>query len=140
MQKKLLLYGGLPIAILFIIVNIYFTQNIASTFFGIVYTNHETDAVIFLKKINRRTSFPDQINYFKTIYDEGIEKKVFFDTLSRRDKIQAYEKLLTKNPQSRDVLLVISRLYLDEGNVKKATDYYKQAKRIDPDSYIEKLD
>lgn len=48
------------------------------------------------------------------------------------EKIKYYESLMEYNSKSRDLLLTLSKLYLEQGNIPYSNYYLNQAKMIDP--------
>jgi tetratricopeptide (TPR) repeat protein len=100
----------------------------------------KSDAVLFLKKIKGTKEFPQQLNYYKSIYGQDIEKEVFAEEIKRKEEIKKLETILEKNQKARDVLLKLAILYFEDENFKKAQEYYQRAKEIDPMVKVEELE
>jgi tetratricopeptide (TPR) repeat protein len=116
---------------IFLIINIYFSQNISPLYQEIV--NNEKDAVIsYLKKIKKQPFFKSELKKFTQIFNQSIAKEVFFEDEQRKIKIQKLKEALKKNPKSRDILTNLAILYHEDGNDKLAQEYFNKAKEIDP--------
>lgn len=115
----------------FLILNIYFSQNLSPVFFNLV--NNDKKAVInFLKNIRLSPEFEKQIQYFEDIYGSSIKDDVLEEELHRESEIKKLEQILKKNPQSRDVLYRLYQLHLEKGDNKIAEKYFRLAKKVDP--------
>jgi len=120
---------------IFLIINIYFSQNISSLYQEII--NNEKEAVIsYLKKIKKQPFFKSELKKFTQIFDQSIAKEVFFEDEQRKIKIQKLKEDLKKNPKSRDILTNLAILYHEDGNDKLAQEYFNKAKEIDPNLNI----
>jgi len=120
---------------IFLIINIYFSQNISSLYQEII--NNEKEAVIsYLKKIKKQPFFKSELKKFTQIFDQSIAKEVFFEDEQRKIKIQKLKEALKKNPKSRDILTNLAILYQEDGNDKLAQEYFNKAKEIDPNLNI----
>ncbi len=124
----------------FTLINIYFSQTLHPLFFNLTNNQKKTDAVLFLKKIKGTKEFPQQLQYFKNIYGQDIEKEVFTDETRRKEEVKNLETILLKNEKARDILVKLAILYFEDGNLIKAKDYYQRAKAIDPMIKNEKLE
>lgn len=140
MPKRFPVYIGFMAAVLLVVLNIFTTQNVSPLFSGLVFENQKSAVIGFLRTIKNQPYFKSQLSYFKAVYGEEIESAVFSDTSRRVQLIKQYESLLTHNPKSRNLLIALTTLYLDENNFKKARQYYQKAKSVDPDVYIDKLE
>ena len=120
---------------IFLIINIYFSQNISSLYQEII--NNEKEAVIsYLKKIKKQPFFKSELKKFTQIFNQSIAKEVFFEDEQRKIKIQKLKEDLKKNPKSRDILTNLAILYHEDGNDKLAQEYFNKAKEIDPNLNI----
>ena len=120
---------------IFLIINIYFSQNISSLYQEII--NNEKEAVIsYLKKIKKQPFFKSELKKFTQIFNQSIAKEVFFEDEQRKIKIQKLKEALKKNPKSRDILTNLAILYHEDGNYKLAQEYFNKAKGIDPNLTI----
>jgi len=117
--------------VVFLLLNIFFSQNISSLFTGLV--NNQKQAVVsYLKKIKLLPQFGNELKYYKQTFGKEIEDEVFKDKREREKKIIELEGVLKKNDQARDVLYGLYLLYKEDGNNIKAEEYLKRAKKIDP--------
>jgi len=120
---------------IFLIINIYFSQNISLLYQKIL--NNEKEAVIsYLKKIKKQPFFKSELKKFTQIFDQSIAKEVFFENEQRKIKIQKLKEALKKNPKSRDILTNLAILYQEDGNDKLAQEYFNKAKEVDPNLTI----
>jgi len=120
------------LSVLFLIINIYFSQSIPSLYQEVV--DNKKEAVIsYLKKIKKQPFFRSELKKFSQVFDQSIIKEVFFEDEERRIKIQKINKALRKNPKSRDLLISLAILYQEDGNNKLAKEYFNKAQEIDPD-------
>ena len=120
---------------IFLIINIYFSQNISPLYQKIL--NNEKEAVIsYLKKIKKQPFFKSELKKFTQIFNQSIAKEVFFEDEQRKIKIQKLKEALKKNPKSRDILTNLAILYHEDGNYKLAQEYFNKAKEVDPNLTI----
>jgi len=120
---------------IFLIINIYLSQNISPLYQEII--NNEKEAVIsYLKKIKKQSFFKSELKKFTQIFDQSIAKEVFFEDEQRKIKIQKLKEALKKNPKSRDILTNLAILYHEDGNDKLAQEYFNKAKEVDPNLTI----
>jgi tetratricopeptide (TPR) repeat protein len=119
---------------LLLLLNIFTSQTVSSLFYGVI-NNHYQSIVLFLKKIKNQSFFNQELKKYQLIYGRKIENDVFFEERERQEKIKKLEVLLQKNPDARDVLYQLYLLYQEAGNNKKAEEYYKKVKEIDPFLY-----
>ena len=140
MYQKILIYILSFVAVIYVSVNIYFTQHLPAYFFDLVYKKSSGAAVVFIKKISKQSYFADQFDYFKTIYGGLITQAVLADATGREGEIKHYKTLLDKNNHARDILIRLAIIYFESDNPQKAQIYYQQAKKIDPTIYIDSLE
>ena len=120
---------------IFLIINIYFSQNISSLYQEII--NNEKEAVIsYLKKIKKQPFFKSELKKFNQIFNQSIAREVFFEDEQRKIKIKKLKEALKKNPKSRDILTNLAILYQEDGNDKLAQEYFNKAKEVDPNLTI----
>lgn len=140
MTKKILLPSIFLVLTAFVLVNLYSSQVLHPLLFNLVNNQKKPDAILFLKKIKGTKEFPQQLQYYKSIYGERIEKEVFAQEIKRQEEIKKLEIVLQKNEKARDVLVRLAILYFEDGNLKKAKDYYQKAKEVDPMVKVEELE
>lgn len=140
MIKKIFFLILLIVLGLFVFSNIYSSQFFPPLLFTLVNQQKRSDAILFLKKIKKTKEFPQQLNYYKNIYGQEIEKEVFAEELKRKEEIKKLKMLLKKNQKARDVLVKLAILYFEEEDFKKAKEYYQKAKEVDPQIKIEELE
>ena len=116
---------------IYLFLNILFSQNISSLFFGVI-DNQKQAAVDYLKKIKLLPQFNKELEYYIQIFGKEIGDEVFRGEKERKEKITELEQLLTKNDRARDVLYGLYLLYKEDGNSLKAEKYLMKAKEIDP--------
>jgi tetratricopeptide (TPR) repeat protein len=120
---------------IFLIINIYFSQNISPLYQEII--NNEKEAVIsYLKKIKKQPFFKSELKKFTQIFNQSIAKEVFFEDEQRKIKIQKLKEALKKNPKSRDILTSLAILYQEDGNERLAQEYFNKVKKVDPNLTI----
>lgn len=139
-KKKIFFLLTFIIGIFFLLVNILSSQTVYPLFFSLVNQPKKREAILFLRKIKGTKEFPNQLAYFKKIYGKEIEKEVFAEEIKRKEEIKKFETLLQKNKKARDILLKLAGLYFEDGNFKKAKDYYLKAKEVDPQIKVEGLE
>lgn len=113
------------ISALFLIINIYYSQNLSKIFFSLV--NFDKKATVeFLEKIRNEKNFYQQLKYYENIYGKDIKNHVFQKENEKKQMIKKLEQILEKNPKSRDALYYLFLLTGDK-------NYFYQAKQIDPE-------
>ncbi len=117
--------------LIFLSTNIYFSQTLSPIYFGLV-NNNRKDVVEFLQKIRALPQFAKQINYFENSIGPSLKNDVFSVERAREVKIKELEQILTKNPQSRDVLYSLYLLYKEKNDNLTAAKYLRLAKAVDP--------
>ncbi|MCS6956590.1 MAG: hypothetical protein NZM02_01960 [Patescibacteria group bacterium] len=130
-KKNFLSYFFYFLLGLFLIFNVFFSQNTNSLFVNVV-SFEKKSIVEFLKKIKNEKYFEKQLLYFENIFQESLKNDVFKEENELNDKIKKLEQILEKNPKSKDVLYSLSILYKQKNNEKKANEYFQKAKEIDP--------
>lgn len=140
MRIKLLSVIGIFALFIFVSVNIYSSQNHPKLFFDLLIKRELKSAVSFLKRIQRRQEFRNQLQYFESQHGEAIVPLVFEDMKRREDEITRLKRVLEQNKDARDVLVKIALLYAREDNLTEAQKYYKKAKALDPLIEIEELE
>ena len=116
---------------IYLFLNILFSQNISTLFFGVI-DNQKQAAVDYLKKIKLLPQFNKELEYYIQIFGKEIGDEVFRDEKKRKEKITELEQLLTKNDRARDVLYGLYLLYKEDENNLKAEKYLMRVKEIDP--------
>jgi hypothetical protein len=110
--------------------SVYFSQQVSPLYFRL--TNEEPAAVVnFLKTSRDLPEFQMLIPDIKQTI-ASHEKDIYADDRVRSAKISDLEKLLVRNPRSRDVLYALAVMYRDNRDEVKAEEYMKKALEIDP--------
>lgn len=136
---KIVFYLALLIFFIFVLINVFFGQNLPIIMTSIITQQKYQDVVSFLKIIKDSNDFNSQLNYYKEFYPE-IEKEVFLDDQRRDQEIQKLENVLKINNKSCDVLVKLAILYFEKKEFSKAKDYYSKAKKVDPTIKINSLE
>lgn len=114
-----------------LLVNFLSSQIISPIYFQIV--NNDKKAVIsFLEKIKNFPEFQNILEMNKNIYGKTVEEETFRQENDKKLMINNLEQKLRINPKARDVLYSLYQLYLSEGNKKKAGEYLRLAREVDP--------
>jgi len=129
--KTLIICLSVLLLIIFLIINIISSQTISPLYFSILNEDQEV-VVAYLKKIVPLPFFQTELDKYKIIYGDGIEKQVFAEKNGRQRQIIVLKTLLQKNPQTKDILFALYQLYLNNGQIDKAQEYLKKAQQIDP--------
>lgn len=115
---------------IFLFLNIFAVQQVTPLYEDVA--NGEISALI--RFFGKAKSLAE----FQTIFPEvkqtfGLyEENVYAEDRKRQESIAQLELILQKNPQARDVLYALSKLYEKEENKLKAAEYLARAKQIDP--------
>lgn len=117
---------------LFLFINIKESQNLPLLYLQVISKKKEA-IVDFLKKIRALNYFPQELEKYKKIYGKKIDEEVFAQERERKQMIKNLEQILEKNPKARDVFYSLYWLYKEEDNKKKATEYLRKAKELDPE-------
>lgn len=120
--------------------NLYFANTFSPLLYSLTYNRQKEAAVTFLKIIQFSPDFAAQRAYFQEIYGTQALSEITTDAISRGNKIQQLESSLSRNTKSRDILIRLALLYLDDGQEQKAHEYYKRVRSIDPWIKIDKLE
>lgn len=67
--------------------------------------------------------------------DSELEELVYPERKVEKE-ITKYENLNEKYPENRDILLMLSSLYYEIGNVEKAKEFRERARLLDPNNEI----
>lgn len=116
---------------LFLFLNIYYSQNISPIYLGLINKNQKA-VLSFLSSIKKTSFFEEELKKTVQIFGEPIKVLIFAEDNAIDQQIKNYQSLLLKNPNSRDLLYNLSLLYEKKGDEKKAKEYLKKAKEIDP--------
>ena len=122
---------GVALLTPFLLANIFFSQKISPLFVGVSNENEPT-TVYFLKKIKTLPIFSTVIKLSENVFNKNLKSQVFSEDVQRKAEIKKYERLLIKNPSSRDILYRLYQLYLADNNQNKANEYLNRAKAVDP--------
>ncbi len=119
------------IAVFFLGVNIFFSQNIHPLYFGLI--DERRDAtVLFLRKIHSLSSFRYFLSQYTAVFGQELPADVEEKNEERKNLIEKYESLLAKNPSSRDLLYALAQLYYESGRYELSHTYFLKAQAIDP--------
>lgn len=138
--KKIILSLFLFGFLIFVALNILFSQNFPYLITRIITDQNKNESILFLKKIKDSQEFVSQLNYYKKIYGSEIESEVYLENKKRDEEVKKLEKVLKLNPKARDVLVKLALLYLQKKEKIKAREYYLKGKEIDPWLKIELLE
>ncbi len=120
---------------IFLVVNIYFSQAIHPLYPQVVAGNRPA-VVEFLRRMRGASEFTTLLLINKSVYGADIEAQVFSDERHEHALILEYQKILSRNPKSRDALYNLSVLYNRQKSLQKAQSdtlyYLEKAKEIDP--------
>ncbi len=117
---------------IFLLFNIYYSQNLSPLLVSLTKSNDYQSIVSYLKKIEGTKYFSDELKKYQRIYGDKLLNDVFADRVKIEKTIKEFEQLLKINSDSRDLLYWLYRLNQMIGNEKKAKEYLKRAKEIDP--------
>ncbi len=129
--KKLAKMFLICLAIAIVAANIAISQFLPADFFSFMQED-KTTAIHFLKSLKSVPQFNMLAERQRNIYGRDIDIELFGSETQRDVKIFQLEKMLTYNPNARDVLFNLYKLYKEAGNTEKANRYLKQARAIDP--------
>ena len=129
-SKRMVMFLTVLLSV-FLIFQIFFSQNLSPLFFGLTNNNKES-IVSFMQKIRLTSDFPQQLNYFENIYGSAIKNEIFFKEIAQNQKITKFEQILKNNNQARDILYSLFLLYKEKGDNLKAEKYLRLAKEVDP--------
>jgi tetratricopeptide (TPR) repeat protein len=130
-NTKIFKYLFFIIIFTFLFLNLISSQMIPPLYFKFI--NEDKKSIIsFLQDIKNLKIFGEELNKSKNLFGKDIENEVFQPEIENNNKIKEFEQILIKNPQSRDILYSLSRLYLKKGDIITANNYLKQAKAVDP--------
>ncbi len=115
----------------YVLLNVYSSQTVHPLYFK--QAQHENRyAVRYLSAIRSLPQFDMQYRWYNSLSQQDIHDGVYEDMMKRGNEIAALEKYLAVNPDARDVLLALSRLYRLQGDFQKEDKYYIKAKTVDP--------
>ena len=124
-------FVGIALSVL-LALNIFASQVYNPLLFKIIKLNDKNAVKQFLRSIEKTDAYADHFDYFNNLYNDAFLKETQQNKFSISQEIQKYEGLLQTNPKSRDVLIKLALLYLEQNEPRKARTYYAQAKKIDP--------
>lgn len=140
MSKKTAPFVFIVLFGVYVGINIYSSQQYDPLFFHLVGRRQKSDAVTFLKKIQKTALFAEQLAVFKNSYGQTIVADLAAGKQKREKEIIQLETLLTKNKDARDVLVKLAIIYYEDDQPSRAKSYYQKAKTIDPTINISQLD
>lgn len=71
----------------------------------------------------------------KQNFESGLEELVYPERVVERE-IEKYEELLLTYPGSRDIYLLLAKLYREIGNNERSNEYTENARILDPNNEI----
>ncbi len=116
----------------FLLLNIYYSQNLSPLLISLTKKNDYQSVVSYLKKIEGTKYFSEELKKYQRIYGDRLLTDVFADKVKIEKTIKEFERLLKVNPNSRDLLYWLYRLNKMIGNQEKAKEYINKAREIDP--------
>jgi len=131
--KKLNIFNFLYVILIFtfLFLNLISSQTVSSVYFGFV-SNDEKSTVSFLQKIKDLPEYQKILEMNNDIYGTTVKEEISRQKNKKKDMVNNLEQQLTINPKARDILYSLYQLYLAEGGIKKAEDYLRRAKAVDP--------
>lgn len=123
-----LVMGALSV---YLLSNIISSQDVSSTYFNLI-NGDEIAVATFLKSIKTLPEYDMELAKYKEIMPD-VEIEIFKDDLKKRALITNFERILEKNPSSRDALYNLYLLNKDIGDQNRANDYLRLAREIDPE-------
>ncbi len=137
-------YIGLSITaiflLLFVVANVYASQNFSPLFYRLVEVRDIVSAKEFLQYIKGTEHYQAQYWYFNHMFNNGLVEERVAEQQQTLATKERFRQILEKNPKSRDALIMLALYELRGGNEKEAARYYTQAKEIDPWLKIESLE
>jgi len=130
-QKKIFCLCLFFLLAVFLLLNIFYSQNVSSFYLGLINQDKNT-AVAYLKKIKLLPFFKDELKKLTKIFGKDTPELVFKEERETKIKIKKLEAALERNPKASEVLYVLSQFYKESGNVKKAEEYLRKAKAVNP--------
>lgn len=122
---------SVSLVFILLFISLFLSQNIAPLYFGVI--NEDRAAfVTTLRRIEKTREYPYLLGLATRIFGEQIKDGVNLEKTKRKQRIQKLENVLRQNGSARDILLTLSFLYKDDGNLLKSDEYLKQAKSLDP--------
>ena len=131
------MYKSAGLYLIFVVLAFFLAANISasaqiSPLLGKLQQNDFEGAVLYLRSIKKLSVFSSEYARFKKIYGDRLYPAVFQEDTLRKNKIRDLERVLPKNPQSRDILYTLYLYYKASGDKEKAQAYLRQAQTIDP--------
>lgn len=118
------------IALSYVVLNVVASQMVNPLYERFV--AEEVEAQVAFYKIARTLPEFQDLYEANTLTLQSLEPEINKDDVTRLDKIRKLETLLEQNPNSRDLLYVISTLYQQSGDETSAQEYREKALQIDP--------
>lgn len=129
-------YIGLSISavflLLFLVLNVYASQLFSPLYYRLVGNHDIASAQTFLNYIKGTPLYKDQYAYFNGLFDNGLIEARTAEEQKNVATKDRYRSMLSKNPKSRDALIMLALYELRAGNDAEASRFYTQAKEIDP--------
>ena len=130
---KTIILSTLALFFLFFVgINVYISQKLPKLFFDLTFRPNKQTATKFLEFIRFEPEFEEQKLFFESLYGSEITNTVTLSDQKKTQVVDELEKVLARNPQSRDALVHLAIFYMRTGRQEKAQALYLQAKAIDP--------
>lgn len=117
--------------IVFLSLNILGSQFI-SPIYSQFSSNDKKATVVFLQKIKEIPEYQKILDMNNNIFGNTVKDEIFTADNKKNAMINILEQQLAYTPKSRDILYGLYQLYLANGDLNRADQYFKQAKEIDP--------
>lgn len=124
-----ILVGGL--VLILTVINIISSQTISSFYFPLI-RNDKNAVVLSLQKLVGQPEFEYVLAQQEERLNTNLDNKVFVKGIDSTTQISQLEYGLELNPKSPQVLYRLYELYTEEREPKKAAEYLRRAKEVDP--------
>jgi TolA-binding protein len=111
---------------------VYASQLFSPLYYRLVGNHDIASAQTFLNYIKGTPLYKDQYAYFNGLFDNGLIEARTAEEQKNVATKDRYRSMLSKNPKSRDALIMLALYELRAGNDAEASRFYTQAKEIDP--------
>lgn len=128
---RILGYLVMGVLSVYLLNNIISSQDISPTYFNLV-NGDEMAVATYLKSIKSLPEYDMELAKYKEAMPD-VEIEIFKDDLEKRTLITNFERILEKNPSSRDALYNLYLLNSSSGDQNQALEYLRRAREIDPE-------
>ncbi len=130
-SKSLLVFAGYGLLCGILVINIAFSQTVSPIYFSLLDGNVAGIAQ-FLHLIRPLPVYADELQKNFSQYGPALYQSFFQNESEQNALLEKLNNVLQKNPNSRDVLYSLYKLYSFRGDHALAQKYLQQAKEIDP--------